>query len=61
MNETLFLFVRLGEILGQELQSDKTVESGVMGFVDNAHATSTDFFEDLVVGYGFTNHEFLSN
>jgi len=49
VNETLFLFLSLAEILGQELQSDKAVEFCILRFVDNAHSTTAQFFDDFVV------------
>jgi hypothetical protein len=40
----------LGNILGQEFQRDKALESDILSFVDNAHPTTAQFFHDAVVG-----------
>jgi hypothetical protein len=42
----------LGNIWGQKLESDKTVQPSVFGFVDHAHSTAADFLEDVIVGNG---------
>jgi len=37
-------------IIGQEFQRDETMQAGVFGLVNNAHASDAEFFEDPVVG-----------
>ena len=44
----------VGEVSWEELQSDETVESGVLSFVDDADAAAAEFFEDAVVGNGLS-------
>ena len=39
-----------GDGVGEEFQSDETIEAGVFGFVDDAHAAAAEFFEDAVMG-----------
>jgi hypothetical protein len=39
-----------------ELERNDAVELGVLGFVDNAHATFTELFENLEVRYRLSNH-----
>jgi hypothetical protein len=38
-----------GDIVGQELQGDESVQTSVLGLVDNAHAAAPEPFEDAVV------------
>ena len=38
-----------GNFWGKEFQRDESVKAGVFGFVDNAHATTAEFFDDAVV------------
>ena len=45
-----------GNVVGQELQSDKAVQLYVLGFVDNAHATAAEFLDDAVVGNRLAEH-----
>jgi hypothetical protein len=49
MNETLFFFFASGEMWGQEFEGDKTIQFEVLGFVDDAHASTVKFFEDFVM------------
>src|ERR1700746_1597351 len=46
----------LRHIIRQEFQSNKPPKLGILGFVDNAHTTSPDLFEDAVVRDGLANH-----
>jgi hypothetical protein len=39
----------IGNIIWQELQSYKTVESRVLGLVNDTHAAATEFLDDAVV------------
>jgi hypothetical protein len=38
-----------GDVVGQELQGHKAAELHVLGFVDDTHATTAEFFDDAVV------------
>ena len=38
-----------GHFIGQELESNKTMQSRVLRLVDNAHPAATEFFKDAVV------------
>jgi hypothetical protein len=40
----------LGDIIGQELEGDKTAQLEVCGLADDSHATTADFFENAIVG-----------
>jgi hypothetical protein len=42
----------LSYIERKKFESDKTIETSVFGFVDDAHATTAKFFQDAVVGNG---------
>ena len=39
----------LANFIGQELEGDKALEAGVFGLVDDAHPTTTEFFEYAVM------------
>src|SRR5512143_2018004 len=45
-----------GEFFRQELQGDKTMESGVLGLVDDTHATAAKLLNDLVVRNRLADH-----
>jgi len=42
-----------GELGREELETRRAFELGVLGLVHDAHPALTEFFEDLVVGYGY--------
>jgi len=42
----------MGDVLRQKLESDKAIEARVLGFVDYAHATAANLFDNAVVGDG---------
>ena len=44
-----------GDVVGKKFQRDETVQAGVFGFVDDAHATATKFFDHTIVGYRLAN------
>ena len=48
--------VSLGEMLGQDLESDFSVQTGVFSEIDFAHAALAQLGEDLVVGEGIADH-----
>jgi hypothetical protein len=54
--ETLQGLAILGNIVGQEFESDKAVEAGVLGFVDHAHPAATQLFDDAVMRNALTDH-----
>jgi hypothetical protein len=43
------------EVFGQELQGDKAVQLGVLGLVDDTHASAAELFDDAVVRDGLTD------
>ncbi|MFQ5479580.1 MAG: hypothetical protein ACE5E4_13305 [Candidatus Binatia bacterium] len=45
----------------EKLEGHEGVELEMPGFVDHPHPTFTEFFEDLIMGYGLTDHEALTN
>ncbi len=45
-----------GHVFGQEFQGDKTMEAGVLGLVNHAHASATEFLDDAVVRDGLVDH-----
>jgi len=38
-----------GDGVGKEFESDKTMQAGVFGFVDYAHAAAAELLDDAVV------------
>ena len=46
----------LGDFFGQELQSDKTIEPGVLGLVDHTHPAAAELLDDAVVRDGLAEH-----
>jgi hypothetical protein len=45
----------LGERFRKKFDGDKTVEARVLRLVNDAHAATTEVFEDAVVGEGLAN------
>src|SRR6202044_800442 len=45
-----------GHIFGQEFQCDVTMEACILGFIDDAHTSTAQFFEHAVVGKGLAKH-----
>ena len=46
----------LRDIFGKKFEGDETAEVCVFGFVDDAHAATTEFFDDAVVGNCVAEH-----
>src|SRR6478736_3559433 len=53
--ETLQSLGVLGEFFRQEFQGYKTVEAGVFGLVDDAHAATAELLHDAVVRDGLAD------
>jgi hypothetical protein len=45
----------MGDIFRQELQRDETTKLGVLGFVDDTHASTTELLDDAVMRDGLPN------
>jgi hypothetical protein len=45
-----------GNFLGQKLEGHETVKPGVFGFVDHAHTSTAQLFQNAVVRYGLSDH-----
>ena len=43
---------RLRESIGKELQGDEAVQLHVLGFIDHAHPSAAELFDDAIVGNG---------
>jgi len=43
-------------VQGQEFQGDGALQFGILGFVNDAHATFAELFDDFVMEYGFADH-----
>jgi len=43
------------EVIGKELEDDETTELGVLSFVNDAHASAAQFFEDAIVREGLAD------
>jgi hypothetical protein len=41
-----------GDLFGQKLERDETVETSILRFVDDAHAATAKLFKDAVMGDG---------
>ena len=54
--ETKQRFLVVREIVGQEFEGNETVEFGVFGFIDDAHTTATEFFDNAIVSDGLAEH-----
>src|SRR5580692_2221664 len=46
-----------GDVFGQELQGDKTMQPNILRFVDHAHAAAAESLNDAVVRDGLAEHE----
>ena len=44
-----------GDVVGEEFQSDKATKACVFGFVDNAHASAAEFFQNAVMREGLAD------
>jgi len=53
--ETLDGLAVLGQGVGQELEGDTPAETGIFGFVDHAHAATSQFSKDFVMGNGLSD------
>jgi hypothetical protein len=49
MHESLFYFIIGREVGGQKLKSNYTLELGVFGFVNDAHAAFTKLLKDTIM------------
>jgi hypothetical protein len=47
--ETLERLMVLGQVIGEELQSDEATETGVFGFVDDTHAAAAELLHDSIM------------
>ena len=54
--ESLQRMLVSGQLLGQELQGDESVELGVFGLIDDTHTPFPNLFQYSIVEYGFPNH-----
>ena len=43
-------------LLGEELECDRAVETGISRAVHQTHAPTAEPFDDVVVGYRLTDH-----
>jgi len=48
-----------GHILGEKFECDEAAKLGVLGFVDHAHATAAEFFDNPVVAESFADHGWI--
>jgi hypothetical protein len=55
--ETLKRLPILRQILRKKLEGHKAAEAGVLGLVDDAHASAAEFFEDAVMRDGLIEQE----
>jgi hypothetical protein len=44
-----------GEIFGEKFERDETIETRILGLVNDAHSATAEIFGDAVVGYGAAN------
>ena len=45
-----------GDLFRQELEGDETVKARVFGFVDDAHPSATELFDNAVMRDGLPDH-----
>jgi hypothetical protein len=45
----------VSEIVGKKFESDEAAEASVFGFVDDAHSSTAEFFDDAVMRDGLAN------
>src|SRR3954452_12773646 len=45
-----------GHFVGQEFQSYKTVQPGVLSFIDHSHPAATELFDNAVMRNGLFDH-----
>jgi len=45
-----------GNLFGQEFQGHESVQAGIFGLINDAHAAATELLDDAVMGDGLTNH-----
>ena len=50
LEKTEFRFICNRDVGREELQSNRPIEPGILGLIDNAHAAFTELFNDSVVG-----------
>ena len=60
MNETLFTFIILTQVLRQKLEGDVAFELSILGFVDDTHAAFTKFLYDFIVEYFLPDHNIFT-
>src|SRR5580658_6150030 len=53
--ETFQGLMVFGDIVGQEFESDKTMEACVLGFVDHTHPTTAELLDNPVVRDGLAD------
>ena len=46
-----------GYIIGKELQGNEAIESDILGLIDDAHGSATEFFKDAIVRDGLADQE----
>ncbi len=44
-----------GDVVGKEFECDKTMQAGVFGFVNDAHAAAAESFEDAIMREGLSH------
>src|ERR1700730_10982233 len=49
-----------GEVIGQKLQGDKSVQGHVLGLVDHTHPAAAELLNDTVVRDGLADHKRLA-
>ena len=45
-----------GNFVGQKLEGNETMQAGIFGLVNDAHAAAAQLFDDPVVGDGLADH-----
>jgi len=44
------------DTLRQKFERDKTMQTAILGFVDNAHTAAAELFDNAIVGNGLAEH-----
>ena len=45
-----------GDFIGQEFQSDETMQLQILGLIDDTHSPAAEFFDDAVMGDSLADH-----
>jgi len=56
VDEALLFLLGMAEMWREKFEGDEAVELQVLGFVDDAHATAAELFNDFIMGDDLADH-----